>query len=116
MRINLKVWLLAGAAFAAQSPQAFAAGGGDAAAPAGQAKLDSLQQQIQDLNAQLQALKQAQADADPSAALGDLKRSTSDQYADLSNQIAAQPKVSVDNGRLQASSADGRFSVAVRAL
>ena len=51
-----------------------------------------------------------------SAALADLKRSTSDQYVDLNNQIAAQNKPSVDNGRLQITSADGRFSAAVRGL
>ena len=69
---------------------------------------------------QVQTLKQAQEQAktesDPSAALGDLKRSTSDQYVDLNNQIAALPKVSVDNGRLQVISADGRFSAVLRGL
>ena len=125
MRVDLKAWLLAGAAVASLPPSAFAAGtkASDAAAQAqtqaaqaNQAKLDALQQQLQDLNAQVQTLKQAQADADPSAALGDLKRSSSDQYVDLNNQIAAQPKVSIDNARLQVTSADGRFSVALRGL
>jgi phosphate-selective porin OprO/OprP len=125
MRTDLKAWLLAGAAIVSLTPPAFAASAkaaSDAAAQAqaqtqaNQAKLDALQQQLQDLNAQVQTLKQAQADADTSAALGDLKRSTSDQYVDLNNQIAALPKAGVDNGRLQITSADGRFSAALRGL
>src|SRR6516164_1575197 len=94
MRMDLKAWFLAGAAVVSLTPSAFAAStkASDAAAQAqeqaaqaNQAKLDALQQQLQDLNAQVQTLKQAQADSDPSAALGDLKRSTSDQYVDLNN-------------------------------
>ena len=76
-----------------------------------------------DLNSQVQQLKHAQAQAgtassDNSAALADLKRSTSDQYADLNNQIPLprlDNRASVDNGRLQIASADGRFSAALRA-
>ena len=106
---------LRGAAFAAAKPVP------QQPDPAAQARLDSLQQQIQDLNIQLQQIKQAQAvqaqavsDADATPALSDLKRSTSDQYVDLNNQLAAQNKPSVDNGRLQITSADGRFSAALR--
>ena len=32
--------------------------------------------------------------------VADLKRSTSDQYVDINNQLAAQTKTSLDNGRL----------------
>ncbi len=84
------------------------------------AKLDSLQRAVADLNAQVQALKAAQsanqAAADNSAALGDLKRSTSDQYADLNKRLDALPKSSIDNGRFTYTSNDGRFSVALRSL
>lgn len=123
MTKNPKRWLLAGVAAVGLIPLAppslAAAAKSDAgaqAAQASQAKLDALQAQIQDLGAQVQALKQAQSESDPTSALGDLKRSTSDQYVDLNNQIAAQHKASVDNGRLQIISADGRFSAAIRGL
>src|SRR5438067_6725333 len=84
--------------------------------PADPATLQSLQRQVEALEAQIQALKQAQKEADPSGALADLKRSSSNQYADLKNQLAALPKTSVDNARLQVTSADGHFSVALRTL
>jgi phosphate-selective porin OprO/OprP len=73
----------------------------------------------------VQQLKQANdaaaaANSDNSAALVDLKRSTSDQYTDLNNQITtagnSAARASVDNGRLQVTSADGRFSAALRIL
>ena len=91
------------------------------------ADIQALQRAVADLNNQLQQVKRAQADlqagqanSDNSAALVDLKRSTSDQYADLSSQIttlgSSQDKPSVNNGRLQITSADGRFSAAVRVL
>ncbi len=111
------VWLLAGTASMVLTGAALAQGalpGGPA--PVTQAQLDALQKQIQDLNAQTQQLKQNEANSDPARALGDLKRSTSDQYADLNKRIAALPKISVDNARLQVTSPDGRFSVALRAL
>ena len=84
------------------------------------ARLESLQRAVNDLNAQLQQVKAAQSAADNSAALSDLKRSTSDQYTDLSGQIAqvgkGAPKVSLDNSRLTVASADGRFSLSLRSL
>jgi phosphate-selective porin OprO/OprP len=84
------------------------------------ARLESLQRAVNDLNAQLQQVKAAQSAADNSAALSDLKRSTSDQYTDLSGQIAqvgkGAAKVSLDNSRLTVASADGRFSLSLRSL
>jgi len=117
MASKTSILLLAGTASMVLTGAALAQGalpGGPA--PVTQAQLDALQKQIQDLNVRMQQLGQAQADSDPSTALGDLKRSTSDQYVDLNNQIAALPKASVDNARLQVTSADGRFSVALRGL
>jgi len=64
------------------------------------AKIQALEQQIQDLSAQVQ----------------DLKRSTSDQYADAQAQQTQAPKPKIDNGRLSISSADGKFTAAVRGL
>jgi phosphate-selective porin OprO/OprP len=114
--------LLATAAFVALSSSGFAATKQDDA----NAKLDALARSVADLDNQIQELKKAQADTnakltdDNGAALADLKRSTSDQYVDLGQQITAatanQTKASVDNGRLQITSADGRFSAALRLL
>lgn len=62
----------------------------------------------------LRALEDELANVD--AQLGDLKRSQSDQYGDVNRQIAALPNVKLDNGRLSVASADGNFTLAVRAL
>src|SRR6476646_9247835 len=109
MKTSWKSWLLAGVTIMGLTPQAYAAaaknGAAAPAARASQARLDALQKKLQDLDAQVQALKQAQADSDPTPALVFLNLSTSDQYVDLNNQVAAQHKPSVDNGRLQIISA-----------
>ena len=88
--------LLAGASVLALSTAAHAAG-----APP-QQKIDALQQQIDDLNAQV----------------ADLKRSTADQYADVAQKQGDKPDVSVSlkNGRPSFKSADGDFSLDIRAL
>jgi phosphate-selective porin OprO/OprP len=119
MHTGLRGLLLTGAAVMALSSTAIAAPKDD-----NNARIESLQQSVANLGAQLQQLKsdqaQSAANGDSSAALTDLKRSTSDQYVDLSGQITAattgQNKASVDNGRLQIASADGRFTAAVRGL
>jgi len=82
------IFVLASSAQAAGSPQ--------------QSKIDTLQQQIDDLNAQV----------------ADLKRSTSDQYADVVQKQGEKPDVSVSlkNGRPSFKSADGDFSLDIRAL
>ncbi len=104
MHMGFRSFLLVGAAFVALGSTASAAPKDDT-----NARIEALQQSVANLNAQLLQLKadqaQATADNDSSAALTDLKRSTSDQYVDLSNQITAvttgQNKATVDNGRLQ---------------
>ncbi len=63
-------------------------------------KIDALREQIDALNAQV----------------ADLERSASSEYADVQAQRAKQPIVKIDNGRFSVSSADGRFTAAVRAL
>jgi len=87
--------LLAGASVLALSTAA-------QAGAADQGKIDALQQQIDNLNAQV----------------ADLKRSTSDQYTDVVQKQSAPPDVSVSlkNGRPSFKTADGDFSLDIRAL
>lgn len=105
-----KIWLLGSAALFALTATAHAQVG------AAQAQLDDIRRQVEALNAQVEALQKAQTQSGTSAALADLKRSSADQYADISKRIAAQPKLALDNGRLTVTSADGDFSIALRAL
>ncbi|HEX4176983.1 MAG TPA: porin [Rhizomicrobium sp.] len=79
-------------------------------------RIGALEQQLHDVEQQLAQIKQSQADSDTSAAVADLKRSTSDQYIDLNKTVSALPRSSIDNGRLQVTSNDGRFSAALRTL
>jgi phosphate-selective porin OprO/OprP len=65
-----------------------------------------LEQQLRDVRADLDSLKKAQDNASKAAS----------QTADLGKQIAAQPKVTNPNGRFTFTSADGDFSVSLRAL
>jgi phosphate-selective porin OprO and OprP len=122
MTVSFRSFLLAGAALAVMAAPALAA----SSSTVTQADIQALQRTVADLNNQVQELKraqlqeQSQASSDTSAALTDLKRSTSDQYVDLNNQIANadkdKPKVSLDNGRFSVASSDGRFSVSLRSL
>src|SRR5689334_1520231 len=65
-----------------------------------------LEQQLRDIRAELDNLKTAQDNAGKAAS----------QAADLGRQIAAQPKVTNPNGRFTFTSADGDFSISLRAL
>jgi phosphate-selective porin OprO/OprP len=96
--IRLRTILLAATALSATETPSSAASAKDQ--PAVDARIEALEQQIQDLSAQVQ----------------DLKRSASDQYADVQEQRAEAPKPKIDNGRLSISSADGKFTAAVRGL
>jgi phosphate-selective porin OprO and OprP len=86
------------------------------APPPADPRIGALEQQLRDVQQQLAEIKKTQADNDHSAALVDLKRSTSDQYADINNQLAAQNKVGLDNARLTVTSPNGAFSLSLRAL
>ncbi|MBV9551012.1 MAG: hypothetical protein JO256_15195 [Alphaproteobacteria bacterium] len=108
MHRTIRTFLLAGAALS------FSAGA--ALAQQTDPRVTLLEQQLRDVQAAVDALKKAQANADNSAALSDLKRSTSSQYDDLTKQIAALPKITHPNGRFTFASADGDFSLALRAL
>src|SRR6476660_7882229 len=112
-----KIWiasLLAGTALAA-SP-GFAADKKPAPAPQPDPRIGVLEQQLRDVQRQLNEVKDAQAAGDNTAALLDLKRSTADQYADINNQIAAQPKMTINNGRVTFATADGANTLSLRSL
>ena len=113
MRRILASFLLAGTAAALSAP-AFAAAAKKEADP--DPRIGVLEQQLRDVQLQLREIKASQADLDSSAALGDLKRSTSAQYVDINNRLDAQPKTSISNGRVSFASVDGAFTLALRAL
>ncbi|HET7083885.1 MAG TPA: porin [Rhizomicrobium sp.] len=81
--------------------------------PSPDPRIAVLEQELHDIQQQLAEIKGA---PDYSSAVLDLKRSTSDQYADLSNQIAAQNRATLDNGRFSIATPNGAFSLALRAL
>jgi phosphate-selective porin OprO/OprP len=108
MHHSFRSLLLAGAGLVALTAPSFAQGSDP--------RVSILEQQLRDVRAEIAALKKAQAETDGSAALVDLKRATGDQYKDLSGQIAALPRAGVDNGRFTITSANGAFSLSLRAL
>jgi phosphate-selective porin OprO/OprP len=113
----MKNWvslLLAGTALVALASPALAAG--KKATAQSDPRIGVLEQQLRDVQQQLQQIKQASGDNDYSTAVADLKRSTGAQYEDLNNQIAAQTKTTIPNGRLTFASPDGQFSLAFRSL
>jgi phosphate-selective porin OprO/OprP len=82
------------------------------AVAAGDPRVDALERQLHDLQHQLAELK---SDDGQGPALNALRRSTDVQYAQVRQRLAAQPRVNMDNGRLTVISADGAFSLALRA-
>ncbi|MDB5740863.1 MAG: porin, partial [Alphaproteobacteria bacterium] len=107
--------LLAGVALIALTAPSLAAPK-NAATPQSDPRLGLLEQQLRDVQQQLAEIKGKQEDNDYSGAVRDLKRSTSDQYADVSNQIASQTRTTIPNGRLSFATPDGQFSLALRGL
>jgi phosphate-selective porin OprO/OprP len=109
--------LLAGVALIALSEPGLAAAKKQPAPPPADPRIGVLEQQLRDIQLQLSEIKGAQqSQPDYSAAVLDLKRSTSDQYADITSQLAAQSKTGVDNGRFTIASPNGAFSLSLRAL
>jgi phosphate-selective porin OprO/OprP len=108
--------LLAGAALIALSPPSLAAAKKQSAPPPADPRIGLLEQQLRDLQQQLAEIKGTQNTTDYSAAVVDLKRSTSDQYVDINNRLDAQTKIGLDNSRLTVTSANGAFSLSLRAL
>lgn len=109
MRSTFRALLLAGTATLAAVPAMAAT---RQSTPPDDPRIIRLEQELTDIQGQLDQIK----GNDTTAPLLDLKRSTSDQYADLSSRLDNQAKTSVDNGRLTVVSADGRFSASLRAL
>ena len=113
-------FLLAGAALIGLPQAGLAAAKKQSTPPQPDPRIGVLEQQLRDVQQQLNEIKGSQkANAganDTSAAVLDLKRSTSSQYADISKQLAGQNKVALDNGRLTVSSPNGAFSLSLRAL
>jgi phosphate-selective porin OprO/OprP len=111
--------VLAGAALIALSEPGLAAAKKQPA-PLPDPRIGVLEQQLRDLQQQLAEIKGARKAGeganDYSAAVIDLKRSTSDQYVDINNRIDAMAKAGVDNGRFTIASPNGAFSLSLRAL
>jgi phosphate-selective porin OprO/OprP len=112
MHRTFRTLLLAGSALVILAIPAMA----QSLPPQADPRVTLLEQQLNDVRAEIENLKKAQAESDSSAALADLKRATGAQYVDINNQFAALPKVGLDNGRLSFASADGNFTLALRAL
>lgn len=79
-------------------------------------RIGLLEQQLRNVQLQLADLKKAQEESNNSAALVDLKRSASQQYADINNRLDGQVKTGLANGRLSFASANGDFTFALRSL
>jgi len=79
-------------------------------------RIGVLEQQLRDVQLQLAQIKNRQDANDNSAALSDLKRSTSDEVAGINKRIASQPRSNLNNGRFTVTSADGDFSLSLRGL
>jgi phosphate-selective porin OprO and OprP len=104
--------LLAGAVFAMTNPASAA----DNTAPP-DPRITALEQQLRDVEQQLAQIKaNRSASGTSSATVADSNGSTNGQYLNLNKTVSASPVSSLDNGRLQFTSADGRFSAALRAL
>jgi phosphate-selective porin OprO/OprP len=107
--------LLTGAALIVLSTPSFAAAK-KATPPPPDPRIGVLEQQLRDVQQQLAEIKGSQGSNDYSAAVVDLKRSTSDQYVDINNRLDAQTKTSIANGRVSFASPDGSFTLALRSL
>lgn len=112
MRKSFASFLLAGTVLSAP---AYAAAKKPAPPPP-DPRIGVLEQQLRDVQQQLAEIKGSQGVNDYSVAVVDLKRSTSDQYADINKRIDAQTRVGLDNGRLTVASADGAFTFSLRSL
>jgi len=84
-----------------------------AAWAADQERVDALERQLREAQRQLAQIKGAQNSRD-GAALQELRRSNEAQYARVKQRLDAQPKTSLENGRLSVASADGAFTLALR--
>lgn len=100
--------LLAGVSALATGQAAFAGKAASNNTSAAQPQPDTAtQSRIQNLEEQVDTL---------SGQIADLKRSTGDQYTDIQNQRGQDVQVSLKNGRPTFKTADGDFSLSLRAL
>jgi phosphate-selective porin OprO and OprP len=113
-KVRLSI-LLTGAALIALSAPSFAAAKKTTPPPT-DPRIGVLEQQLRDVQQQLAEIKGSQGNNDYSAAVVDLKRSTSDQYVDINQRLDAQTKTSIANGRVSFASPDGAFTLALRSL
>jgi len=77
-------------------------------------RIKALEQKLESLIGEIKDLKENQA-AD-SAKIIDVKRSAASQYQDVQKQRASDVQVKLDNARPTFSTADGKFSLAIRSL
>jgi len=80
---------------------------------ADQDRVDALERKLHEAQSQLAQIKAARNSND-GAALKELQRGSTAQYARVKQRLDAQPRVGLDNGRLSVTSADGAFSMALR--
>jgi phosphate-selective porin OprO/OprP len=107
---------LAGTALIALSVPTYAAAAKKPAPQSSDPRIGVLEQQLRDVQQQLSEIKGSQGQNDYGGAVVDLKRSTSNQYADINKRLDAQTKVGLDNARLTVVSGNGDFSISLRAL
>lgn len=81
------------------------------AAPARAADIDTLERQLRDAQRQLAEIKAA---APNSRVVDQLRKDMDESHGRLASRLAAQPRTSLDNGRLTIASADGAFSLSLR--
>ncbi|GAA0530596.1 phosphate-selective porin OprO/OprP [Rhizomicrobium palustre] len=98
--------LLAGVSLLALAAPAFAAKASSNASSAPQPVAQPNDDRVKALEEQVQGLQDQ---------IIDLKRSTGDQYTDITNQQNALVKVTIANGRPTFTTADGQFSASLRA-
>ncbi|HWD25746.1 MAG TPA: porin [Rhizomicrobium sp.] len=99
-RLSLLAALLLSGASTLAAAHAAASSSPSPPSAATDARLRSLEDELQDVNAQL----------------ADLKRSQSSQYDDVRKDLSGRPFFKFDNGRPTFSSADGDFTLAIRTL
>jgi phosphate-selective porin OprO/OprP len=89
---------------------------GSPALAAGDARVEVLERELQDLQHQLAGLKSARHPNSDAAAITGLQRSTTVQYAAIKQRLDSQSAVRIDHGRLTIASADGAFTFALRSI
>jgi phosphate-selective porin OprO/OprP len=79
-------------------------------------KIDALEQQLRRAELQLTQIKGQQAGSDTSAAVVDLKRSTSDQCKDINDRLGKWTHVRFDDGRFTLATRNGDFTLSLKSL